>query len=135
MKSKLLPQALASIILVMGCSSGQSDAASTTTLTTDTLTESSLLSRIDDSVSVYIERAVLERPQLLSRITKEDLLACAAATSKDIAKSIYLNRTGQASATTSGTDSGVLTEMVINEASAAVQSQLEPILARCTQGS
>ena len=132
MKSKLLSQALASIILVMGCSSGQSDAASTTTLTTDTL--SSLLSRIDDSVSVYIERAVLERPQLLSRITKEDLLACAAATSKDIAKSIYLNRTGQASATTSGADSGVLTEMVINEATAAVQSQIEPILARCEQG-
>lgn len=101
-------------------------------MATDILT--SLLLRIDDSVSMYIERSVLERPQLLRRINKEDLLACAAATSKDIARSIYLNRIGQTSVTTSGIDSGALTEMVINEAIAAVQSQIEPILARCEQG-
>ena len=98
-------------------------------MATDTL--SSLLLRIDDLVSMYVEKSVLERPQLLSRITKEDLLACAAETSKEIAKSIYLNRTGQNSAITSGTDSEALTEMVINEATAAVQSQIEPILSRC----
>ena len=101
-------------------------------MATDILT--SLLLRIDDSVSMYIERSVLERPQLLRRINKEDLLACAAATSKDIARSIYLNRIGQTSVTTSGIDSGALTEMVINEAITAVQSQIEPILARCEQG-
>ena len=132
MKSKTILKVLVTSILIAACSSGQSNVASTTTMATDILT--SLLLRIDDSVSMYIERSVLERPQLLRRINKEDLLACAAATSKDIARSIYLNRIGQTSVTTSGIDSGALTEMVINEAIAAVQSQIEPILARCEQG-
>ena len=129
MKQKMILRVLVTSILIGGCSSGQSNVASTTTMATDTL--SSLLLRIDDLVSMYVEKSVLERPQLLSRITKEDLLACAAETSKEIAKSIYLNRTGQNSAITSGTDSEALTEMVINEATAAVQSQIEPILSRC----
>ena len=99
MKSKTILKVLVTSILIAACSSGQSNVASTTTMATDILT--SLLLRIDDSVSMYIERSVLERPQLLRRINKEDLLACAAATSKDIARSIYLNRIGQTSVTTS----------------------------------
>lgn len=130
----MIPKVLVTIILVTGCSSGEFVVVnSTTTTATDKLT--SLLSRVDDAVSKYVERSVLQRPELLSRTTEANLLACALSTSKEIAQLIYLNRTGRTPLTTSGTDSEALTEMVINEATTAVQSQIEPILARCAQGS
>jgi hypothetical protein len=134
MKSSVIPKVLVVIVLIAGCSSSVSNVATSTT-TTDIVELSSLLSRVDDSVSIYIERSLLQRPKILGQKSQEDLLACAIATSRDIARAIYVNRTGPNSATISGADSNAMTEMVINEATAAVQSQLEPILARCAQGS
>jgi hypothetical protein len=96
---------------------------------------STLLVRIDQSVAAYVERAVLQRPELLDRSTKDDLVACTVATSRDIARSVYLNRTAQTPTTVQGQASNSLTELIMGEATAAVQSQIEPVIARCSRGS
>ena len=104
----------------------------TTTTLVDPVT--TLLDRVAQTVTTYVDRAVLQRPVLTARRTRDDLVSCAVATSKDIARSVYLNRLAQTPTTAPGTTNDALTELLIGEATAAAQSQVEPVLAPCALG-
>lgn len=120
-------------VLAAGCSSGGAgDTPATTTTTIDPMT--TLLDRVAQSVTIYVDRAVLQRPDLTARRTRDDLVACAVASSKDIARSIYLNRLTQSPTTVAGSVQTGFSELLIGEATAAAQSQIEPVLARCARG-
>lgn len=119
--------------LITGCSSdGSGDQGVTTTTTIDPVT--TLLERVAQAVTAYVDAAVLQRPDLTARRTRDDLVSCAVATSKDIARSVYLNRLAQTPTTVTGQTDGSMTELLISEATAAAQSQIEPVLARCALG-
>lgn len=119
--------------LITGCSSdGAGDQGVTTTTTIDPVT--TLLERVAQAVTAYVDAAVLQRPDLTARRNRDDLVSCAVATSKDIARSVYLNRLAQTPTTVTGQTDGSMTELLISEATAAAQSQIEPVLARCALG-
>lgn len=119
--------------MVAGCASGRAgDSLATTTTVADPIT--TLLDRVTQTVTAYVDRAVLQRPDLTARKNRDDLVSCAVATSKDIARSVYLNRLAQSPTTVAGSTSDALTELLIGEATAAAQSQIEPVLTQCAQG-
>ena len=66
--------------LITGCSSdGSGDQGVTTTTTIDPVT--TLLERVAQAVTAYVDAAVLQRPDLTARRTRDDLVSCAVATS------------------------------------------------------